>query len=114
MGDFKKSIYYYEEILKINANSINALYNLAIVKQSIGEIETAKKIYNNLKKIDIDKIKPYYGLFTLNPEYLSEEDFENIWLIKENKIPSLYDLGLINFLLSKEKKNKIFENEIEF
>ena len=38
-----KSIYYYEEILKINANAINALYNLAIVKQSIGEIETAKK-----------------------------------------------------------------------
>ena len=114
LGDFKKSIYYYEEILKINANAINALYNLAIVKQSIGEIETAKKIYNNLKKIDIDKIKPYYGLFTLNPEYLSEEDFENIWLIKENKIPSLYDLGLINFLLSKrEKKNKKFENEIE-
>ena len=50
LGDFKKSIYYYEEILKINANAINALYNLAIVKQSIGEIETAKKIYNNLKK----------------------------------------------------------------
>mgnify|MGYP001185501300 FL=1 len=114
LGDFKKSIYYYEEILKINPNSINALYNLAIVKQSIGEIETAKKIYNNLKKIDIDKIKPYYGLFTLNPKYLSEEDFENISLIKENKIPSLYDLGLINFLLSKrEKKNKKFENEIE-
>ena len=52
-------------------------------------------------------------MFTLNPEYLSEEDFENIWLIKENKIPSLYDLGLINFLLSKREKNKKFENEIE-
>ncbi len=114
LGDFKKSIYYYEKILKKNPTSINALYNLAIVKQSIGKIDSAKKIYNDLKKIDADKIKPYYGLFTLKPEYVLEEDFEKIFLMKENKIPTLYDLGLINFLLSKrEKKNKIFENEVE-
>ena len=82
LGDFQKSINYYEKILEKNPTSINALYNLAIVKQSIGEIDFARKIYNDLKKIDVNKIKPYYGLFTLNPEYLSEEDFENIWLIK--------------------------------
>ena len=115
LGDFKKSTYYYEKILEKNPTSINVLYNLAIVKQNIGKIDSAKKIYNDLKKIDTDKIKPYYGLFTLKPEFLLEEDFEKIFLMKENKIPSLYDLGLINFLLSKkEKKNKIFENEIEF
>ena len=115
LGDFKKSIYYYEKILEKNSDSLNALYNLAIVKQSIGEIDSAKNIYNNLKKLDVDKIKPYYGLFTINSEYLLDEDFENISLIKERKIHSLYDLGLINFLLSKrEKKNKIFENEIEY
>ncbi len=115
LGDFKKSINYYEKILEKNPTSINALYNLAIVKQSIGEIDFARKIYNDLKKLDVNKIKPYYGLFTLQPEFLSEEDFQTIILIKENKIPSLYDLGLINFLLSKrEKKNKIFENEIEY
>ena len=114
LGVFKKSIYYYEKILEKNPTSINALYNLAIVKQSVGKIDSARKIYNDLKKIDKNKIKPYYGLFTLKPEYLLEEDFETILSIKESKIPSLYDLGLINFLLSKrEKKNKIFENEIE-
>jgi len=114
LGDFKKSIYYYEKILEKNPTSINALYNLAIVKQNIGKIDSAKKIYNDLKRIDVNKIKPYYGLFTLKPEYLLEEDFESISSMKENKIPSSYDLGLINFLLSKrEKKNKTFENEVE-
>jgi len=114
LGDFKKSIYYYEKILEKNPTSINALYNLAIVKQNIGKIDSAKKIYNDLKRIDVNKIKPYYGLFTLKPEYLLEEDFESISSMKENKIPSSYDLGLINFLLSKrEKKNKAFENELE-
>ena len=115
LGDFKKSIYYYEKILEKNTNSINALYNLAIVKQSVGKIDSAKKIYNDLKKIDKNKIKPYYGLFTLKPEYLLEEDFETILSIKESKIPSLYDLGLINFLLSKrEKKIKYLKMKLNF
>ena len=114
LGDFKKSINYYEKILEKNPTSLNALYNLAIVKQSIGETESAKKIYNDLKKLDVDKITPYYGLFTMQPEYLLEEDFEKILILKERKNLPLYDLGLINFLLSKrEKKNKIFENEIQ-
>ncbi len=106
LGNFTKSIYYYEKILEYNPNSINALYNLAIVKQSVGEINSVKKIYNDLKKLDTNNIKPYYGLYTLNPDYLLDEDYETILSIKENKIPTLYDLGLINFLLSKREKKK--------
>ena len=45
LNDYDKSIFYYEKFLEKQPDSINALYNLATVKQSIGEIQTAKNIY---------------------------------------------------------------------
>ena len=115
INDFKKSIFYYEEFIKKEPTTLNAFYNLALVKQSIGDINSAKQIYLKLIKLEKNKIKPYYGIFTLNPDYLSDEDYKNINEIKERQIPSLYDLGIINFLLSKkEKKNKNYQREIEY
>ena len=105
---YKKSIYYYNEFLKKNPNSTLGLYRLAFAEQSIGNIDSAKKIYLKLIKIDKNKIRPYYGLFTLNPKYLNDDRFKNIVNIKNKYKHSLFDEGIINFLLSKrEKKIKI-------
>ena len=113
-GNFKKSIFFYEEFLKEQPNSLDALYKLASIKQFSGEMNSAKDIYLKLKELDKDSVKPFYGLFTLNPEYLAEKDYERILEIREKKIPSLFDLGVINFLLSKnEKQKKNIKNELE-
>ena len=113
-NNIEKSIFFYEQLLKDQPNSLNALYNLAGVKQFLGEIKPAKEIYLKLKELDKDSVKPFYGLFTLDPEYLSEKDYETIKDIREKKMPSLYDFGVINFLLSKkEKKKKNIINEFE-
>ena len=106
LNDFNKSNYY-NEFLKKNPHSVSALYNLALLKQSMGEIESAKNLYNKLIKLDKNKVRPYYGLFTLNPNYLNEEEFEIILNIKNNFENSIFEQGIINYLLSKkEKKNK--------
>tara|TARA_Y100000591_G_C21691438_1_gene623339 strand:+ start:641 stop:982 length:342 start_codon:yes stop_codon:yes gene_type:complete len=57
LNNFSKSIYYYNKFLKKKPNSIIALYNLAFVRQSIGEIEMAKNIYLKLIEIDHNKIQ---------------------------------------------------------
>ena len=90
------------------------MYKLAFVKQSVGEIESAKKIYLKLIEIDKNKIRPYYGLFTLDPKYLDNNDFKNILNIKNNYKQSLFEEGIINFLLSKREKNKNYLDEIEY
>ena len=115
LNDFNKSNYYYNEFLKKNPYSVSALYNLALLKQSMGEIEFAKNIYNKLIKLDKNKVRPYYGLFTLNPNYLNEEEFEIILNIKNNFENSIFEQGIIYYLLSKkEKKNKKFFEEINY
>ena len=45
LNDFNKSILNYNEYLTTDPDSKNALFNLAIAKQSIGEIDSAKNIY---------------------------------------------------------------------
>ena len=115
LNNFNKSVFYYSKFLKKVPNSISALHNLAIVKQSIGEIDAAKEIYLKLIEVDIYKIRPYYGLFTLNENYLTEENFKNINQILKIQKLNLYERGIANFLLSKqEKKNKNFKKEVQY
>ena len=109
LNSFNKSIYYYSKFLKKKPNSILALYNLAFVKQSIGELEASKNIYLKLIEIDKNKIRPFYGLFTLDPNFLNDYYFEKILKIQKNYSHTLFEEGIINYLLSKkEKKNKKF------
>ena len=44
LNKFKKSIFYYQECLKLDPKSINTLLNLAYAKQAIGSILSAKNI----------------------------------------------------------------------
>ena len=115
LNDFNKSIFYYNKYLINDPNSKSALLNLAIIKQSIGELEEAKKIY--LRLIDLDKnlIRPYFGLLLLNIKYLTIEHYDHISKIKENDKINLYEKSLINFILAKkEKENKNYKKEIEY
>ena len=115
LNNFNKSIYYYGKFLKKKPNSILALYNLAFVKQSIGELEASKNIYLKLIEIDKNKIRPFYGLFTLDPNFLNDYYFEKILEIQKNYSHTLFEEGIINYLLSKkEKKNKKFYKEIKY
>ncbi len=115
LNDFKNSIYYYKKFLKKAPNSILGLYKLALAEQSIGEIDAAKNIYSKLIEIDKNKVRPYYGLFTLNPKYLDDNKFKTILDIKNNHKHSLFEEGIINFLLSKrEQKNENYFHEIQY
>tara|TARA_B100000780_G_scaffold268565_1_gene226623 strand:+ start:1264 stop:2631 length:1368 start_codon:yes stop_codon:yes gene_type:complete len=115
LNNFEKSVFYYNEYLKINPKSINTILNLAIVQQSSGNLDLAKKNY--LKVIDLDnsKIRPYYGLLMLDINFLTQEHYEQINQILNINNTNNYEKGLANFILSKkEKKNKNYKKEINY
>ena len=66
LNNFNKNILYYKKFLTKEPSSTNALLNLAIVKQSIGSINSAKKIYLKLIKQNRLNIRAYYGLYLLD------------------------------------------------
>tara|TARA_Y100001970_G_scaffold292880_1_gene436348 strand:+ start:3238 stop:4590 length:1353 start_codon:yes stop_codon:yes gene_type:complete len=112
LNNYNKSISYYNKVLKINPNSIGTLYNLAIAKQTVGNLEDAKKIYKKLIKDNSKNIRAHYGLYMLDPDYLIN-DFNLKLPDKENL--NLYEKGILYFLLSKkEKKNKNYQIELDY
>tara|TARA_B100000780_G_scaffold256751_1_gene206157 strand:+ start:2143 stop:3513 length:1371 start_codon:yes stop_codon:yes gene_type:complete len=114
LNDFNKSIFYYNKYLKVEPNSISVLHNLAIIKQSIGELGTAKEIYLKLIKLDKSNVRAYFGLLMLNINNLTIEHYLQINQIKKRDKISLYEKSLINFILAKkEKENKNYIKEIE-
>tara|TARA_B100000787_G_scaffold169541_1_gene161042 strand:- start:133 stop:1503 length:1371 start_codon:yes stop_codon:yes gene_type:complete len=115
LNNFKESKFYYEKFLKGDPNSRNTLLNLAIVEQSVGNLELAKKNYLKLINLDKYKIRPYYGLLILDINFLTNEFFENIIQIIKNKETNNYEKSLANFILSKkEKKKKNYKKEIKY
>ena len=103
---FDKSISYYKKFLLKDPQSSSTLLNLAIVKQTIGDFDSAREIYLKIIKQKKKNIRAYYGLYSLDAKKFSKKYFEILLNIKKNDKLNLYDLSIINFLLSKEKKKK--------
>jgi tetratricopeptide (TPR) repeat protein len=115
LNNFNKSIYNYNKFLKINPNSQSALLNLAIAKQSIGEIVAAKDIYLKLIGLNGDAIGAYFGLLMLDINYLTDDHYAYIRQIEKSDKISLYEKGLINFILAKkEQVNKNYIKETTY
>ena len=114
LNDFNKSILNYTEYLKIDPGSKSTLFNLAIAKQSIGKIDSAKDIYLKLITLEKNNIRPYFALLMLNINFLTDEHYQNINKIEKTDKISLYEKSLVYFILAKkEQKNKNYKKEIK-
>jgi hypothetical protein len=106
LNNLNKSLLFFEKCNKIQPNTPNVLFNLALIFQSTGQIEEAKKKYLDLIAINSNDIKSYYGLSILNIKNIDTKLYHNLKkIIKENKI-SLFEKSLVNFIFSKFEKNK--------
>ena len=114
LNDFNKSTLNYTEYLKIDPDSKSALFNLAIAKQSIGKIDSAKDIYLKLITLEKNNIRPYFALLMLNINFLTDEHYLYINKIEKSDKVSLYEKSLVYFILAKkEQKNKNYKKEIK-
>ena len=68
---YEKSVFFYNKCLELDSKSIQVLLNLAYVKESYGEVEDAKNIYLKIINLNKNVIRSYYGLYNLNPKYLT-------------------------------------------
>ena len=115
LNDFKKSILNYNKYLKTDPDSKSALFNLAIAKQSIGEINSAKDIYLKLICLERNNIRSYFALSMLDLKFLTDKHYQYIAEIEKNNKISLYEKSLLYFILAKkEKRNKNYKKEIYY
>ena len=113
LNDFNKSILNYNEYLTADPDSKSALFNLALSKQSIGEINSAKNIYLKLINLEKNNIRPYFALLMLDINFLTDEHYQYITEVEKSDKISLYEKSLVYFILAKkEKKNGNYKKEI--
>ena len=115
LRDLKKSLRFFEKCLKIDQNSINTYLKIAFLEQSTGNLKVS--FSNYLQAININKrdIRAYYGIYTLDPNLLTSNHYEQIKNINDNPKLNKLEKSLSEFLLSKkEKQEKNLDKEIYF
>ena len=100
---FTKSIFYYNKFLKKEPKSEAGLLNLALAKQAIGELVSAKQLYLEIININQLNVRAYYGLYLLDNNFLNDELFKRLYEISKNK--------KLNFSKPKKFKNHIKKEE---
>ncbi len=101
----KLSLKYFKKCIKIDSRSLNTYLKIAFLQQSTGDIEKSLSTYLKVLEINIRDIRAYYGIFTLNPNFLKENHFEVIKKINENPKANILEKFLSDFLMSKKEKN---------
>ena len=115
LNDLNKSLQFFQKCDEIQPKSPNVLFNLALILQSTGKIQDAKKKYLDLISINPKDIKSYYGLYALNIENITAEFYQNLIELNKDKKISIFEKSLINFIFSKiEKKKENFKKEINY
>ena len=115
LNDLNKSYKFFKKCDEIQPKTPNVLFNLALILQSTGRIQDAKKKYLDLISINPKDIKSYYGLYALNIENITAEFYQNLIELNKDKKISIFERSLINFIFSKiEKKKENFKKEIDY
>ena len=110
-----ESLKYFEKCKKIDPKALNTYLKIAYLEQSTGYIEKSLSTYLKVLDINIKDIRAYYGIFTLNPNFLKKSHFEVIKQINENPKANALERFLSEFLISKKEKNEgKFDKELFF
>ena len=115
LKNIKKSLRFFEKCIKIDPKSINTYLKIAYLEQSTGDIEKSLSTYQKVLNINKRDIRVYYGIFTLDPNFLKDTHYEIIKQINANPKANIFEKFYSNFLLSKKEKNeKNFVKELSY
>ncbi len=115
LNKFNESIFYYSKFLKRKPKSEAGLLNLALAKQAVGKLESAKELYLKIVNINKHNVRAYYGLYMLDVNFLKDNLFENLYETSKIEKLDFYQKGIIDFLFSKNAKiDNDYGKEIEY
>jgi len=115
LNNLNKSSFYFEKCDRIQPNTPNILFNLALTLQSKGKIKEAKENYLKLISLNSNDVRSYYGLFALNKNFINKKFCSKLKLLSKYEKISLFEKSLINFIFSKlNKKEGNLKKEIDY
>ena len=113
LNQIQNSINYYKLALKLQPKSIDLILKLANANYVLGNFLSAKNLYLKVTKLNPYNPSGYYGLYLINPQYLTSKYIPNLIKIKDKTL-NLNENYLVEYLLSKIAKQKNdYETELK-
>ena len=105
-NDLKKAKTYFTRAISFKKNYSNAIFNLALVNEEMGNKDDAIKLYKRAIKYDSDNLGFYYNLSRIDETIFSTSNIECIKEILENKNCSNFNKSSGFFILAQDQRRK--------
>jgi tetratricopeptide (TPR) repeat protein len=114
-----ESIRAFEEVLKLDANNVNAMANIADLYRNMEKPDEAKEWYRKLMTIEAQKAQALYGIASLDYNMANEltgkdgENIPNLTPEKKEEVSRMVDEGIATLRQALEL-NKRFSEAMEY
>ena len=114
-NELKKARDLFLRAIKIKQDYSNAIFNLALTNQEIGNKNTAVELYKKAIKYDPDNLGSYYNLSRIDETFFNIKNINNIKKILANKKNSNFNKSAGLFILAQDQRIKAnFKKEFEY
>ena len=114
-NELKKARDLFLRAIKIKQDYSNAIFNLALTNQEIGNKNTAVELYKKAIKYDPDNLGSYYNLSRIDETFFNIKNINNIKEILANKKNSNFNKSAGLFILAQDQRIKAnFKKEFEY
>ncbi len=108
-GYYKKAIYHYERVIKLDRSSVEGRFGLALVVETNQDIDYAIRLYEELTQLDAEFLPAYNNLGSLYMRLSRFEEAENLFRILVTKAPD-FTRGYLGLAITLDKAGKASES----
>ena len=114
-NDLKKAKFFFTKAIGVKKNYSNAIFNLALVNEEMGNKDDATELYKRAIKYDPENLSFYYNLSRIDETTFTASNIDYIKKILENKNCSNFNKSSGFFILAwNEKRKKNLKKEFQY
>ena len=105
-NNIEKAKFFFSKAIDIKNDYSNAIFNLALVNEEIGNKSEAIRLYKNAIKYDSNNLSFFYNLSRIDETFFIDINIHKIKNILENKKNSSFNKASGFFILAQFERNK--------
>ena len=105
-NDLKKAKIFFSKAINIKQDYSNAIFNLALINEEIGNKIKAIELYKNAIKYDSNNLSFYYNLSRIDETFFNNNNINNIEKILKNEKNSNLNISSGYFILAQDQRIK--------
>ena len=106
-NELKKAKDFFSRAINIKQDYSNAIFNLALINEEMGNKNVAVELYKNAIKHDPDNLGFYYNLSRIDEVFFNNKNINNIKKILNNEKNSNFNKSCGFFILAQDQRLKV-------